>query len=157
VGPPEAPSERFETYDANDRYVVVRDEAGYGVWRVGDLADGEPLERYPDDDAGYEAAAARWRALSIGGRWTRALSILKWVVIGSAAIWGLSAIAVGVLFMSFSEDFDDTGSIDELFQYAQLVEQAAQAITVGALAVSVVVWLDERRRMHPVSGGNGSG
>lgn len=137
---------RFETFDANRSFVVVRDDDGYGVWRLDDLEDGEPLERFPDDDAGYEAAAARWRSLSAGPRLDRALTALKWVVIVSAALWVISSLAVGVFFVAFQGgSFDESGSVDELFQYMQLIQGVANASTLGALAVFVVVWLDRRR------------
>jgi hypothetical protein len=32
---------RFETFDANERFVIVRDDEGYGVWRLDDVEDGE--------------------------------------------------------------------------------------------------------------------
>ena len=57
---------RFETFDANERFVIVRDDEGYGVWRLDDLEDGEPIERFSDDERGYEAAASRWKELSAG-------------------------------------------------------------------------------------------
>jgi hypothetical protein len=50
---------RFETFDANERFVVVRDDEGYAVWRMEDLGEGEPLERFTDDDVGYEARLQR--------------------------------------------------------------------------------------------------
>jgi hypothetical protein len=55
---------RFETFDANDRFVVVRDDVGYGVWKIEELEDGDPIERFANDDAGYELAAARWKQLT---------------------------------------------------------------------------------------------
>ena len=51
------PAGRFETFDANPRFVVVRDDDGYGVWRLEELGEGEPIQRFADDDAGYELAS----------------------------------------------------------------------------------------------------
>ena len=59
---------RFETFDANDRFVVIRDEIRYGVWRLEDLGEGEPIRRFTDDDPGYELAADMWHALTLEDR-----------------------------------------------------------------------------------------
>ncbi len=37
---------RFETFDANARFVVVRDDQGYGVWRLEELDEGEPIRAF---------------------------------------------------------------------------------------------------------------
>jgi hypothetical protein len=37
---------RFETFDGNDRFVVVRDDDGYAVWRLEELGEGDPIERF---------------------------------------------------------------------------------------------------------------
>ena len=60
----EARGGRFETFDANARFVIVRDDDGYGVWRLDELGDGDPIERFADTDAGYQRAADTWRALT---------------------------------------------------------------------------------------------
>lgn len=91
----ESPGGRFETFDANERFVVVRDDEGYAVWRMEDLGEGEPLERFTDDDVGYESAAARWKELTKaerrrGGRW---LGPLRVVILVSLATWVVSSAA----------------------------------------------------------------
>jgi hypothetical protein len=45
---PESPvaGGRFETFDANARFVVIRDDDGYAVWRLEDLSEGEPIQRF---------------------------------------------------------------------------------------------------------------
>lgn len=127
--------------------MVARDDDGFGVWRMDDLEDDEPIERFSDDDVGYEAAAARWRALSSVPRSDRLLAALRWVVIVAAAIWVISSVATGLLFLMFQGgSFDESTSIDELFQYAQLIQRSANAATLGSLAVYLVTWLDRRRR-----------
>ena len=52
---------RFETFDANDRFVVIRDEIRYGVWRLEDLGEGEPIRRFTD-------AADMWHELTLEDR-----------------------------------------------------------------------------------------
>jgi hypothetical protein len=88
---------RFETFDANARFVIVRDDEGYGVWRLDDLEDGEPIERFSDDDRGYEAAASRWKELTAVGRRDVWLGRLKWIVVASGAVWALASIIQAVL------------------------------------------------------------
>lgn len=80
---------RFEAFDANDHFVVIRDEEGYGVWRLADLGEGEPIQRFTDDDPGYELAADMWHALTIEDRRRRSpwLTVLKWTVIASGILW----------------------------------------------------------------------
>jgi hypothetical protein len=55
---------RFETFDVNQWYVVVRDSEGYALWRLEELGEGEPVERFADDDSGYESAAEIWKELT---------------------------------------------------------------------------------------------
>ena len=43
---------------------TVRDDQGYGVWRLDDLDDGDPIERFSDDDTGYQLASDTWAALT---------------------------------------------------------------------------------------------
>ena len=64
----ESPGGRFETFDANERFVVVRDDEGYGgLADGGSRGEGEPLERFTDDDVGYESAAATMEGAHEGG------------------------------------------------------------------------------------------
>jgi hypothetical protein len=58
------PVGRFEMFDANARFVVIRDDEGYGVWRFEDLEEGDSLERFADDDRGYRSADTRWKELT---------------------------------------------------------------------------------------------
>ena len=139
---------RFETFDANARFVVVRDDEGYGIWRLEELVEGDPIERFPDTDEGYEEAATRWKELTKQGRreWIPWLPRLKWVVIVSAILWALSAALSGVLVFQVGDiSFDGGGVFDELFRWAQIVNGIAQPMTVGTFAVYVILWLEARR------------
>ena len=53
---------RFETFDVNQWFVAVRDNEGYALWRLEELGEGERVQRFADDDSGYESAAAIWRS-----------------------------------------------------------------------------------------------
>ena len=81
---------RFETFDANERFVVVRDDEGYGVWRLDELDEGEPIERFADDERGYEAATSRWRELTADALRDVWLRRFRWVMLVSAVVWTLS-------------------------------------------------------------------
>jgi hypothetical protein len=76
---------RFEVFDANARFIVIRDEEGYGVWRLDDLEEGEPMERFADDDEGYEGAAERWKALTKADR--RGRDRDRWLSGSSGLYW----------------------------------------------------------------------
>jgi hypothetical protein len=136
---------RFEVFDANARYVVIRDEEGYGVWRLDDLEEGQPIERCSDDDDGYERAAERWKALTKGDRRSRDrwLSRIKWVVLISAGVWALSGALSAVLFFEVS-DLNHGGLFQTLARWAQIANFAAQPFTIGGAAVYVVLWLEGR-------------
>jgi hypothetical protein len=139
---------RFETFDANARFVVVRDDDGYGVWRLEDLDDGEPIERFPDTDQGYEAAAVRWKEVTKQDRRRRTpwLTPMKWVVVVSAAAWALSSALSSILFLQVGASmFEGSGVFDTLVRWSQLVTVVATATTVGGIAVYVVLWLEARR------------
>jgi hypothetical protein len=89
--------DRLETFDVNERFVVVRDDDGYGVWGLDDLEDGLPVERFPEIDEGFEAAAGRWKELTRQdprhrNQW---LPWLKWIVLISAVAWALSGCSRG--------------------------------------------------------------
>jgi len=76
----------------------------------------------------------------------------------AAIVWVAAAIATGVLFLVFQGgEFHESGAVDEVFQYAQLIEQAANAATLCSLTVYVVLWLERRRRSRSVSGASGTG
>ena len=104
------PAGRFDAFDANGRFVVIRDEEGYGVWRLDDLEAGEPIERLGDDDEGYERAAERWKELTRGDRRGRDgwLPRIKWIVVVSAVVWALLGALSGVLFFQISS-LDQSG------------------------------------------------
>lgn len=143
-GPPRG---RFETFDENGRFVVVRDDEGYGVWRLDDLEDGEAIERFPDDERGYEVAASRWKELSARARRDVWLRPLRWVVAVSALIWVLSAGISAVLYLQVAAAlFEGTGLFDTLARWSQLVSIVAQPLTLGGFAVYVVFWLESRVR-----------
>jgi hypothetical protein len=147
------PSEgRFETFDANDRFVVVRDDEGYGVWRLEDLGEGESIGRFTDDDPGYELAADLWRALTIEDSRRRSpwLSVLKWTVIGSGLLWVASnVIATSILYLNQAEVFRDgfrDPSSWTFYQVMEVISTVGYSFTVGGTAIYVVLWLDLRRR-----------
>lgn len=142
---------RFEIFDANERFVVVRDDLGYSVWRYNDLEDGDPIERFSDDHDGYERAAARWKEFTKADRRERRTihaviaPVLKWLVIASAAIWVLSAALTGVLLFEVSNlSLDGGGLFVEIFKWAQIVSGVAQPLTMGGFAVYVILWLERR-------------
>jgi hypothetical protein len=156
----ESPHGRFEVFDANARFVVIRDGEGYGVWRLDDLEEGQPIERFPDDDEGYERAAERWRELTKAARRDRDrwLPRIKWVVLVSAVVWALSGALSGALFFEVGVNFDQGDLFQELFKWAQLANSVAQPLTVGGFAAYVILWLEIRRRQERfVSGPRGSG
>jgi hypothetical protein len=140
---------RFETFDANERFVVVRDHEGYGVWRLDDLEEGEPIERFSDDDSGYEAAVERWGELAKAERRSRApwMRRLKIAVILSAGIWALSSILLNGLFLW---NIGLRGPFRAFPQapielWGGTIAQASSQVTMALVAVYVVVWLDSRR------------
>jgi hypothetical protein len=144
-----SPASRFETFDANARFVVVRDDDGYSVWRLEELGEGDPIQRFADDDSGYELAADMWAALTRADRRRRSpwLSILKWVVIVSVVLWASADIvSTAMLYLNQADVFrggprDLTG----LFEVMQVVTTIGYAITFGGTALYVVLWLDARR------------
>ncbi len=135
---------RFETFDVNQRFVVVRDDEGYGVWLLEELDEGEPIERFSDDERGYEAATSRYRVLTADARRAVWLARLKWVVLVSAVVWTLSGALTGLLLFEVSS-FDQRGLFQELFRWGQVANATAQPLTLGGFAVYVVLWLENRR------------
>jgi len=148
---PESPvaGGRFETFDANARFVVIRDDDGYAVWRLEDLGEGEPIQRFADDDSGYELAADMWAALMREERRRRSpwLSALKWIVIVSAIVWIVtSAIAQSMFYVSTFDRF--RGGFSELsrfYEVMQVISSIGYSFTLGATAIYLVLWLEARR------------
>jgi hypothetical protein len=142
----EAGGGRFETFDANARFVVVRDDEGYGIWRLEELGDVEPIARFADDDDGYEAAASRWKELSAGARRDVWLRWLLWEVVASAVIWVISSAISALLYLQVGATlFEGTGLFDTLVRWSQLISLVAQPMTLSGFAVYVVLWLESRR------------
>lgn len=136
---------RFETFDANERFAVVRDDEGYGVWQLGEMEDGDPIERFSDDERGYGAAATRWRELSAVARRDVWLRPLVWVVVASASIWVVSSAISALLYLQVGATlFEGTGLFDTLVRWSQLISVVAQPLTLGGFAVYVVLWLQNR-------------
>ena len=128
----------------NQRFVVVRDDEGYGVWRLEELDEGEPIERFSDDERGYEAATSRWGELTADARRAVWLGRLKWVVLVSAVIWTVSGVMTGLLYFEVSP-FNQRGLFQELFKWGQIAGSTAQPLTVGGFALYVILWLEGRR------------
>jgi hypothetical protein len=142
------PGGRFEAFDANDRFVVIRDEQGYGVWRLEDLEDGDPIERFSDDDEGYEAAAATWKALTKADRRgsDRFLPWIKWFVVISAVVWVGTAVLISILLPQVNFSYGGRGLFQTLSRWGQMAQIVAQPATISGLAVYVVLWLESRRQ-----------
>jgi hypothetical protein len=150
VDPPdEETGFRLETFDANERFVVVRDDEGYGVWRLDDLEDGEPIERFTDDDEGYEAAARRWKELTREVRDPmRWLDRLRIAILGGLALWVVTS-AIPSVELLFEERGGPFGAGPEESGFDRIV-YAISAISfdawiAGAIAY-VILWMDARRR-----------
>jgi hypothetical protein len=135
---------RFETFDVNRAFVVVRDDDGYGVWRMEDLEDGDPVDRFSDDERGYEAATSRWKELTADARRNGWLGRLRWVVLVSAVVWTLSGALTGLLLFEVSP-FNQQGLFQELFKWGQVASSVAYPLTLGGFAVYIVLWLENRR------------
>jgi hypothetical protein len=137
---------RFETFDANLRVAVARDAVGYGVWRLDDLDDGDPIERFSDDDRGYRAAAARWKEVTANARRDGWLRKLVWIVVVAAGVWVISAAISALLYLQVGRNiFEGAGIFDTLVRWSQLISIVAQPVTLGGSAVYVVFWLQNRR------------
>jgi len=143
------PSGKFETFDANARFVVIRDDDGYAVWRLEDLGEGEAIQRFADDDSGYELAADMWAALTREERRRRSpwLSPLKWIVIGSVGLWvSADIVSTTILYLNQFDAFrDGPRDLSGFFEVMQVVTTIGYAFTFGATALYVVLWLDARR------------
>jgi hypothetical protein len=140
---------RFETFDANPRFVVVRDDEGYGVWRLEDMDEGEPIRRFADDDSGYQLAADTWAALTREERRRRSpwLSTLKWVVIFSAILWaGANILSSTYFYLNEFEAFrDGSRDLTGFYQIMEVVSTIGYSILLGATTIYVVLWLEARR------------
>ncbi len=140
---------RFETFDANKRFVVIRDDEGYSVWRLEDLGEGEAIQRFADDDSGYQLASDMWAALTRADRRRRSpwLSILRWIVIVSVILWASADIVSTTMLYLNEFDAFRSGPRDLLgfFEVMQVVTTIGYAITFGGTALYVVLWLDARR------------
>lgn len=136
---------RFETFDANLRFAVARDAEGYGVWRLDELDEGDPLERFADDDRGYRSAVTRWKELTAVARRETWLGRLTWLTAGAAALWVVSSTVSALLYVQISPTFfDGTGFFDTLVRWSQVTTVVAQPLTLGSLAVFIVFWLQNR-------------
>jgi hypothetical protein len=140
---------RFETFDANERFVVIRDDGGYSVWRLEDLGEGDPIQRFADDDSGYELAADMWGALTREDRRRRSpwLSALKWVVIVSAVLWAAANIISTSFFYlnefdAFSDGFRDLSGFIEV---TQVISTVGYSFMLSATVIYLVLWLESRR------------
>jgi hypothetical protein len=141
----EPPGGRFETFDANLRFTVVRDDEGYGVWRLEDLEDGVPIERFSDDERGYRSAATRWKELTAIARRDVWLRRLTWLVVAAATFWVVSSAFSALLYLQVgSSFFQGTGIFDTVVRWSQLTSLVAQPLTLGGLSVFVVFWLQNR-------------
>ena len=143
------PGARFETFDANARFVVIRDDEGYSVWRLEDLGEGEPIQRFADDDTGYQLAADMWAGLTREDRRRRSpwLSGVKWVVIVSAVLWAAASIASTSFFYlnEFDAFRDGFAELSGFYGVLEVVSAVGYSFTVGGTAVYLVLWLDLRR------------
>jgi hypothetical protein len=136
---------RFETFEANLRFAVARDPEGYGVWRLDELDEGDPLERFADDDRGYRSAVTRWKELTAVARRETWLRRLTWLTVGAAVLWVISSAVSALLYVQMSPSFfDGTGVFDTLVRWSQVTTVVAQPLTLGSLAVFVVLWLQNR-------------
>ena len=143
---------RFETFDANRWFVVVRDDDGYGVWRLDDLDEDEPIERFSDDDDGYEGAAARWKSLTKQAQRERGvwLDRLRVVVLVALGLW-VVASAVPALEFLLEEDAADVSfpgdpgePLWERIVYA--VSTVSFTVWIAASIAYLVLWMDRRRQ-----------
>jgi hypothetical protein len=144
-------SARFETFDANDRFVVIRDEEGYGVWQLEDLGAGDPIARFTDDDPGYQLASDMWHALTRQDRRRRNpwLSLLKWIVIVSGILWaGANVISTSIYYVNQFELFRGGSrdlSLSGFYEVMQVISTVGYSFTVSTTAIYLVLWLEGRR------------
>jgi hypothetical protein len=140
---------RFETFDANLRFVVIRDDEGYGVWRLEELEDGEPLERFSDDDEGYEAAARRWKELSRASRRDPAVWLprLRNTVFGGLAVWIVSSAVPAVETVIERGGVVFSGGAESVFdRVVYAVGAISFDLWAGATIAYLILWMEVRRR-----------
>lgn len=139
---------RFETFDVNERFVVVRDDDGYALWRLAELGEGEPIHRFADDNDGYELAAARWRELTRaerrqGGVW---LGRLRIVILVALVAWVTSsAIALVISLYGGDDFFPGDPSADGLARTTSLLSSLSFDVWIAATIAYVILWLERRR------------
>jgi hypothetical protein len=86
-----------------------------GVWRLEELGEGNPIERFTDDEAGYLLVSDMWHALTREDQ-----------------------------FEAFRGGYRDLGS-SGFYGVLQIVSSIGCSLTVGATAIHVVLWLEGRR------------
>jgi hypothetical protein len=146
---PDPPGGRFETFDVNQWFVVIRDDDGYAVWRLEELGEGEPIKRFADDDDGYESAAAIWKELTKEKRRQRGpwFGLLRIVILVALASWvASSAIALGLSLYGGDEFFPGDPGAAAVPQTMYLLSALTFDVWIAATIAYVVLWLENRRR-----------
>jgi len=130
------------------RYVLARDAAGWGVWRIDSLD--EALVRYGEGDDAYQQASdffheleRRHRAES--GQW---LSVLRILALIAGIVWITVRAYYEIRTASVGGSFNSTDLFDQL-RWAQTIDDIAYSIFLFAAVAYTILWL--RRR----SGGDG--
>jgi hypothetical protein len=142
----QAGSRAFEYLAGNRRYVVGRDDEGYGVWPAGEETD-EALERFPDDDAGSEAAFDRFVVLTRRGRIPRVLSVLFVVAVIDGLIWCL--IGAYQTWRSV-EGFDFASEGERSFsRVLDTLSTLAYPVFVVSVGMFILLWLWSRDAPRP--------
>jgi hypothetical protein len=142
------PDGRFETFDVNQWFVVVRDDEGYAVWRLEELGEGEPIERFADDDGGYESAAAIWKELTKEKRRRRGpwLGPLRTLILVALATWVTSsAIALAMSVYGGDDFFPGNPGAAGFPQTMYLLSALTFDVWIAATIAYVVLWLENRR------------
>ena len=133
----------------NEWFVVVRDDDGYAVWRMEELGEGGPIERFADDDDGYQSAAAIWKELTKErrrqrGPWLRLLTIVTLVAL---ATWVTSsAIALAISIYGGDGFFPGDPGAEGFPQIMYLLSALTFDVWIAATIAYVVLWLEDRRR-----------
>jgi hypothetical protein len=139
---------RFETFDVNQWFVVVRDDDGYALWRLEELGEGEPIERFTDDDSGYESAAAIWKELTKEKRRQRGpwLRLLRIAILVALATWVTSsAVASGISLYGGDDFFPGDPSATGFPQTMYLLSALSFDVWIAGTIAYVVLWLENRR------------
>jgi hypothetical protein len=105
-----------------------------------------PLERFTDDDVGYESAAARWKELTKAerresGRW---LGPLRVVILVSLATWVVSSAVALAISIYGGEDsfFPGDPSATGLSQTIYLLSSLSFDAWIAATIAYVIWWLE---------------